>query len=415
MTVSFTPIPDVTIILNHLLDIYERRAGAPKHVVRVRLNDLVEELTGYFNQDDSLPRTTANEQLEQLARCEWLRLTWQSGQTGQLLEAVVLQPIHAESIYDLLERPPLVDRRYNLRALLLGDRYRLVNWRLDAVQYYMNQLKADRLPNPFSLTDEAWNQDLLAALTALPDEASREEIPYRVFSTQVFKNSSRFEELKETIARLARRHQPAWRGLSLEETLRELGLVPHPGHIYLYGPWELVDAGGQVMPVAGFYPSIGLPAAMVAQMQQVRVAALRVVCVENLTAFYELIRHEGRGIAALCLQGNPSPTMRYLLSLLARELPEQVPLQLWADIDYEGLNILAHLRQQVSTRFTSYRMDTDTLDRYADQTQPLSPLDERHLTIMRRLPSMSDMLLLIDTMLIRGQKLEQEAVSLEEN
>jgi hypothetical protein len=136
--------------------------------------------------------------------------------------------------------------------------------------------------------------------------------------------------------------------------------------------------------------------------------------VENLASFYELIRHEGQGLAALCLWGNPSPATRHLLSCLAQELPDHVPLQLWADIDYGGLNILAQLRHQVSTRFTPYRMDSATLERYAHYAQPLAPADERHLARLRRQPALTDMLPVIDAMLIGGLKLEQEAVSFEE-
>jgi hypothetical protein len=414
MTVSFTPNPDVAVILNHLLDIYERRDGAPKQVVRVRLNDLAEKLTGYFSQVDPLPRVTANEQLEQLAQHEWIRLTWQQGQTGHLLDTVTLEPAHTEPLYTLLARQPLADQRHSLRDLLLADRFRLINWRLEAVQYCLDRIKANKSPGPFSLTDEAWNRDLLAALIALPEQAGQEEIPYRVFSVRVFNDSKRFETLKDSLARLARRHQPAWRDLSLPETLRELGLVANPNHLFLYGPWELVDAEGQVISLAEFYPSVGLPAALAGRVQRVRVAASRVVCVENLASFYELIRHEGQGLAALCLWGNPSPATRHLLSCLAQELPDHVPLQLWADIDYGGLNILAQLRHQVSTRFTPYRMDSATLERYAHYAQPLAPVDERHLARLRRQPALTDMLPVIDAMLIGGLKLEQEAVSFEE-
>jgi DNA topoisomerase VI subunit A len=230
---------------------------------------------------------------------------------------------------------------------------------------------------------------------------------------RVFNDSKRFELLKEAIARLARRHHPPWRNLSSPETLRELGLVANPGHLFLSGPWRLVDAEGQVMSLAEFYPSVGLPTAMVARLQQVSVDAPRVVCVENLASFYELIRHKGQELAALCLWGNPSPAARHLLRCLADTLPPDAPLLLWADIDYGGLNILAQLRRQVSSRFAPYRMDQATLDTHARWGHPLSSTDERNLERLRRHPALTDMLPLIDHMLLRGIKLEQEAVMLE--
>jgi hypothetical protein len=294
---------------------------------------------------------------------------------------------------------------------LLADRFRFEGWRKRAVQYTLDQLAAHRSPAPFSLSDEDWNRDVLAALIHLPDEQAREEIPYRVFSVRVFNDSKRFDGLKDILARLARRHQPAWRGLSPAETLRELGLVANPNHLYLSGPWQLVDAQGRASGLDGFYPSVGIPAALAGQVRRVSVDASRVVCVENLAAFYELVRRDGQDLAALCLAGNPAPATRHLLRCLAEELPGHVPLLVWADIDYGGLRILSQLRRQVATRCAPYHMDQATLDAHARWAQPLSAGDERHLARLRRDPALGDMAPLIDHMLLRGIKLEQEAVS----
>jgi hypothetical protein len=411
MTIAFTPNSDVTIILNHLLDIYERRNGVPKQAVRVKLDEIVDRLPGYYSQTDPLPRLTANEQLGQLAQRGLVHLTWQPGQTGHLLSAVTLEPTQTEPLYALLEREPLADRRRRLRDLLLGERFRLDGWRKRAVQHCLDQLKASKSPAPFSLTDDDWNRDLLAALIALPDGEIREEIPYRVFSVRNFNDSKRFDVLKESMARLARRHHPAWRGLSSQETLRELGLVANPGHLYLYGPWRLIDHQGQMMSLAEFHPSVGIPTALAARVQRVSVDAPRVVCVENLASFYELVRYEGQHVAALCLWGNPSPASRHLLRCLVQDLPQSVSLFLWADIDYGGLNILAQLRQQVSARFVPYRMDCPTLDAHVRWAHPLSIADGRNLTRLRRHPALIDMIPLIDRMLLREIKLEQEAIT----
>lgn len=410
MAICFVPTPDVTAILHILLDGYERRSGALRRAVRVNLDDVAATLPGYYNQTDPVPRTTANEQLEELERHNLVHLAWQPGQVGHLLDTVTLEPERIEQLYVLMEREPLAERRQRLRTLLLGDRFRFDGWRKRAVDHCLNQLKVGKSPTPFDLDDDGWNRDLLAALLTLPDDA-KEEIPYRVFSVRVYNDSKRFGTLKGAVARLARRHQPQWRALSNQEALRELGLVTNPGHLYLYGPWRLVDAHGQVMSLSEFYPSVGIPTALAARVKQVRVEAARVVCVENLTPFYELIRREGRDLAALCIWGNPSPASRHLLRCLADGLPPDVPLLLWADIDYGGLSILAQLRERISPRFLPYRMDRDTLDTHAHWAHPLSSTDERNLAHLRRHPALADVTSLIDHMLLKGVKLEQEAVS----
>jgi hypothetical protein len=102
-----------------------------------------------------------------------------------------------------------------------------------------------------------------------------------------------------------------------------------------------------------------------------------------------------------------------LLSCLAGSLPEGVPLQVWADLDYGGLNILAQLRRLVSLRFAPYRMDEETLEAHALWARPLTRGDEKRLARLARDPHLADMRPLIGHMLARGLKLEQEAVRLD--
>jgi hypothetical protein len=411
MGLPFTPTPDLAALLHLLLDGYERRECDPQRAVRVRMQDVVGRLDGYYSQTDPEPRTATNEQLRELERRGLVSLAWEPGQEHHLLQAVTLTTQGMGSLYALVEREPLSEQHRRLRVLLAGNRFRFGDWRQRALDRTLHKIAAYRSPAPFDLEDEAWNQDLLAALAGLPDDP-REEIPYRVFSVRVFNDSKRFDALKGSVARLARRHHPTWRALSTREVLRELGLVPNPGHLYLHGPWHLVDDQGQFMSLSEFHPSVGIPTTLAARVERVSVEAARVVCVENLTPFYTLIRQESQGLAALCLWGNPSPASRHLLRALAAGPSAGVPLRVWADIDYGGLSILAHLREQVSPRFVPYRMDCATLEAHRHWAQPLTATDERNLTRLLHRPALEDVVPLIERMLSHGVKLEQEAVRL---
>ncbi|HSO27206.1 MAG TPA: Wadjet anti-phage system protein JetD domain-containing protein, partial [Anaerolineales bacterium] len=289
-------------------------------------------------------------------------------------------------------------------------------WRRRALQRTLNQLKAHNSPAPFSLDDPQFNQDLLAALAAL-DEVEP-ETAYRVFSVRLFNDSKRFDDLKNALVRLARIGQPEWRSLDGAEALRELHLVPNPGYIYLSGPWQLVDEWGQALSLGQFSPSVGVPAAQAGRLLQVKVGrASEVMCIENATAFYEFLRRRepaahssGGPVAAVCLWGNPSPACRHLLGCLVKTQPDGFPLRVWADLDYGGFNILAQMREGISPRFEPYRMDIDTLEAHAPWARPLTRADERNLKRISRRPSLGDVRPVIEHMLRRGLKLEQEAV-----
>ncbi len=428
-TLPFTPSLDVATILNALLDVYERHDPARPftRAIRVRLDEL--DLPGYASQFDPGPRQTANEQLEALAERGFVRLAWLPGETGHLLETVTLLPERAPEIFPWLGRAPVAAQAAALRDLLLGERFRFAapqtfevsetskvwrgDWRLLALDHTLAQLRAGKSPAPFTLADPDFNRDLLAALVAL--DAVAEETPYRVFSVRTFNDSKAFEPLKAALATLARRHGPGWGELTPDEALRELGLTPNPTHVFLYGPWRLIHSGGQVVTLDGFYPAVGAPAVMLAGVQRAEIDTTRVervVCVENLASFYELIRYEGAGLAALCLWGNPAPPVRHLLARLVETLPADIPLQVWADLDFGGLNILAQLRKLISPRFVPCRMDVATLEAHARWARPLTENDRHLLARFQGYASLADLRPVISHMLERGLKLEQEAVQL---
>jgi hypothetical protein len=97
---------------------------------------------------------------------------------------------------------------------------------------------------------------------------------------------------------------------------------------------------------------------------------------------------------------------------LLRCLPEEVPFHVWADLDYGGLNLLAQLRERVNPRALPYRMDIETLEAHAAWAKPLTPGDVRNLARLARRPALADMQPLIQHLLRRSLKLEQEAVVL---
>ncbi len=435
----FVPCEDVAILLNAALDAYERRSPAARRgqeageqgksplslekravlrgarPIKILLREL--NLPGYFSQVDPNPRLIANGQLQTLQGAGWLRLIWQPGEEGHLLEGVSMPPESGAAIFRLLNRTPQADRRERLADLIRAERFRFPNdWRRRALQRILDQLKSQKSPTPFNLVDSQFNQDLLAALVALDD--IEPETSYRVFSVRLFNDSKRFDDLKNALVRLACIGQPEWRVLDSAEVLRELHLVPNPGYLYLSGPWRLVDEWGQVIWLSQFSPSVGIPASQVARLQKVRIVhASQAICIENPTAFYEFLHHQQSQIqnprspiAALCLWGNPSPACRHLLGCLLKTLPEDISLRVWADMDYGGFNILAQLREQLNPRFEPYLMSVDTLEVHARWARPLTRTDERNLKRISRRPSLTDVQPVINHMLQRGLKLEQEAI-----
>ncbi|HEX9839879.1 MAG TPA: Wadjet anti-phage system protein JetD domain-containing protein [Anaerolineales bacterium] len=423
MEISFTPSPDLEVILNTLLDKFEDRftryaLGNTSHPIRFprcNLEDL--DLPGYFSQIDPNARIFTNEQLQALEQIGAVKLAWHPGETGHLLQSVTLQTKyeshskHYETLYTLLNREPLYNHRARLESLLLSDKFRYPkkDWRARALDNILEQLRSGRSPSPFSLTDSNLNLDLLAVLAALPTLTT--ETPYRVFSVRIFNNSKRFEDIKPSLVRLARRANPEWKSFTSEDLLRELNLVANPDFVHLAGNWELTDLNGQTINLDCFLPSVGFPASQIARLEKIAIRAEAVLCIENLTSFHAFTRaneiHSAKH-AVICLMGNPSPSIRHLLRLI----PAEIPIYLWSDMDYGGFNILSQLRRQVGLRIQPYLMDIATFDKYAHLSRPLTQVDTHNLKRLALNPALKDVHPTLEHILQRGLKLEQEAIQI---
>jgi hypothetical protein len=301
------------------------------------------------------------------------------------------------------------------------------------LNYILGQLWAGKSPSPFSLIDSNLNHDLLAALAALPTLTT--ETPYRVFSVRIFNNSKRFEDIKPSLVRLARRANPEWKSFTSEDLLRELNLVANPDFVHLAGNWELTDLNGQIINLDCFIPSVGFPASQIARLEKIAIRAEAVLCIENLTSFHAFTRAneihsaklhpEGhlhplapdartgvaqvqvsRRNAVICLMGNPSPSIRRLLRLI----PAETPIYLWSDMDYGGFNILSQLRRQIGLSIQPYLMDIATFDKYAHLSRPLTQVDTHNLKRLALNPALKDVHPTLEHILQRGLKLEQEAI-----
>ena len=177
MLPDFTPSPVVDHILDTLLDLYERRytarsdnAPAGRHQA-LRFDFHAASRASLSQPDRS---GTPSDRQRTAARAEhlgWVKLDWLPGETGHLLATVTLKPDHTTEVFTWLKRTPQAAQRAQLIDLLLADRFRFDDWRLNALHHTIAQLKTDRSPAPFSLIDTEFNRDLLIALAALDDRA----------------------------------------------------------------------------------------------------------------------------------------------------------------------------------------------------------------------------------------------------
>ena len=407
--ISFVPSADTRVIVNALLDILERREASSIRAIKVKLREI--DLPAYFSQQDPEPRMITNQQMQAFAHSRLIQLQWLKGEENHLLESITLPHTPRSTpheLYTLINRIPISNQRAQLEELLLADKFRFAenDWRARALNQILDKLHTGKSPSPFSLSDSDFNSDLLSALLAL--SSLQAETPHRVFSVHVFNDTKRFDNLRPALIQLARQASPEWKSLTNEDLLRELNLVANPGYIHLSGNWQFTTIDGEVLSLNGFFPSVGFPAAQIASVRTVAVHADSVLCIENLTSFHEFIRNVPLTIphAVICLMGNPSPAIRRLLRLIS----DEIKIYLWSDMDYGGFNILSQLRKQVSAHIEPHLMDIATFEAHAHLSRPLTQSDRRNLKRLTFKPNLKDIHPIIEHLLNRGLKLEQEAI-----
>jgi hypothetical protein len=79
-------------------------------------------------------------------------------------------------------------------------------------------------------------------------------------------------------------------------------------------------------------------------------------------------------------------------------------------MDYGGFNILSQLRRYVRHQIHPYLMDISTFEKYAHLSRPLTKTDFRNLKQLCTKPELFDVKSIIEHLIQRGLKLEQEAI-----
>jgi hypothetical protein len=79
-------------------------------------------------------------------------------------------------------------------------------------------------------------------------------------------------------------------------------------------------------------------------------------------------------------------------------------------MDYGGFNILSQLRKQISARVEPTLMDIPTFEQHALLARPLTQADLRNLKRLTLHPNLRDVQPVLEHLIRRGLKLEQEAI-----
>ncbi len=390
-------------ILHQLIDSYERRADPQARRISVKLAKA--DFPEYYNEEDASVKRDTNTSLKEWASQNWVALEWVRHEKDNLLKEVTLQIEAIDAIYAYLKRSPKTILQSQLTDLITRYRARL---RAESpfrpvLDERLAQLANGKSSQPFDINKRLDNEDLLKALVGL-DWLESDELE-RKFSARVLGDSKRLIELKSSLKRLVIKAYPEWEGLEDKAFWSAMQIVANPSHIYVHGRLRFCLQGVEV-DTAIFSPDLGLPIEAISQMDIVALEARYLLTIENRTSFYDYVKafpHDG---LILYLGGFPNHARRQFLKRLVEFAPTK-PFYHWGDLDYGGLQILAHLRREVQPQIIPLQMDLETLERHAGET--LDSPSRANLARLLKNDLLRDMVGVIEKMLANNiKRIEQE-------
>lgn len=416
MSLEFAQLhPQLQTMLATLLERAEQPAR--QRAVRVRLTPQTHGW--YYDRYDLGLRTRVHSELKWLVEQKWLTISWQKYQVDHELATIEFcahMNGSLETFYQFCGRPSRSAQEEALHDLLKKYQKNISttreSWFAAFVQYLLEQLAAHRSLAPLDPDDPSGNRDLLLALNALA--ALSAPTLERTLSVQLFNDSKRLEALRPQLLTVLRRFSPyaATAGTDEWELLRAHHMQRPQVLTMLAGPLVLRQVRGQagtLLDLTAWTSGLGLPDELLRTVEIVACPARALLTIENLTSYHELLLRRPSDLLVVYSGGFSHPTLLTFLQKLQTACPT-LPLYHWGDIDLGGLRILLHLRQHLET-VHALAMHACTFAEAQAYTRPLSENECAQLRLLSQEPLLADCGELVEAMLNRNQKLEQEALN----
>lgn len=395
-------------ILNALLDSYENSLlfkGENKVKRSIIFNVNKKNLPAYFDES-SAEYENIHAVVEKLAEKNYIKPVWKKGKEGHILEKILLTTEHIGDVYAYVKRTPKADMVTEILSVLQEEKKK---YQTPICQAFLDWLLC-RLENHQTVKEYVDIKNVMETKQLIKGiysvEENKNSCYIREFSIAVFGDSKCFEQMSGKIAKVFRTFGSGFKDKEESEIYAEYGIYHTPNYVYLKGNIRirLQDA---VFPVAVLKQGIGISGEDIGDIRLEDFSAIkRVITIENLTTFF---RWQESDALIVYLGGYHNRLRRSLLKSIYEMLPEAKYLH-FGDIDAGGFEIFKDLKEKTGIPFEMYRMDLDTLKRYEKYGKALTKNDRLRLEKLKEKAEFAEVMELVDYMLERDVKLEQECV-----
>lgn len=398
-----------TLILNTLLDTYEKSAKSKGGESRRRVMIAKKKLSEIFSYNSLDDKRDANSALSHLAKEGVITFRYRRWEEENIVEEVVLNEENVEKAYALSSRRPLQGVLWELeeliRAFLSKTKEPEIKAFLEEELLKIEQKKT--INRNFFKDDIEADRCLLMALTSL--SASADEMTKRVFSVRVFHDSKKFETEVEAPLLKILRHIHKGEELKDDELLKLYSIVRYSEIIEFRGRLVFRFKDGGSLNCSDLKHGAYINSETIKDIAKIETTDDKVITIENKAVYEDYLKkHEiTEGEIVIFHGGFYSPSKGLFLERIASL---DLPWRHWSDIDLGGFRIFMRLKQNISPAATPYKMDEETLISNANKCKPLTEDYRKELGKLLDDSTCTVFYPVISLMLEKNIKLEQEAL-----
>lgn len=244
---------------------------------------------------------------------------------------------------------------------------------------------------------------------------NKNEILERELSISLLSNSKTWEEkYKKKILKILRQNEPfaslAENCADEKETdkaiLEECNIFSNPSYVYFKGSGTITFENGNCIKIFPDIP-LALSSTAISKIEAFEIADNKIMTVENLTSFNRIKKSE---TFFIFLSGYHNSVKQIFLKKIFNQNSNKEYYH-FGDIDPDGFLILDNLRSKTQIDFKAYKMGIAELQKYSSYTKPLEKNDLRKAESLIAKGKYTEIL---DYMLKKNLKLEQEIISWKE-
>lgn len=364
----------------------------------------------YYDETNYQKREDINQALIYLSKRGILEVKWVRFRLNDLAEKVYFNTNMIQMAYEIAGIQPKEDKIQRIRDILFPISAHPWPW-VRHWQQEVDNILMQRKTGKIDLDKHDDYRDLVSVLEALP--TMPDGTTFRVFSQKVFGDSKRFERnVKNRLLGLLKKHYGEDEFEIDEEYLDLVGLVPNPRLARFSGGAELV-INGNLINLQTIPEGLVLTSAAINEMEIKKIKASRILCVENLTSYYDLIN--SRDALIIYIGGFPHKGTQGLLNKIKNCLEgSEIKVFHTGDFDCGGFKIFKYLKENYFPDLKPYLMDISTYESNLELGTSFSEDYSNKLVALLENPQYSAWDQLIRTMLRHKIKIEQEVIVLKQ-